>query len=237
VSTLEKPLFKVWTSHYDFSEINRTNFKTIFQCYFKLTTKKITLLAMLLVLNILFNFFSKFLLGSIPGIGGFLTFNVTIWTIFIAYIAFNFFYSFILLEITTWFRLLYDPNIPGIIAINLNDLTFLFFLAFFVFVINIIRFRIQKDFSLKKRRITYYWTLLVGLILALFVTASFDVLYNWGFMIDLYNKMFGLSFNPGEWWLLITIFWFNLVQGLINIGLFSLVFKPAYFLINLYFAN
>jgi len=237
MSTLEKPLFKIWTSHYDFSEIDKNNYKVIFKNYFKLTTKKITLLAMLLVLNLLFNLFSKFLLGSIPGIGGFLTFNITIWTIFIAFIAFNFFYSFLLLEISTWFRLVYDPNIPGILAINLNDLTFLLFLAIFVFVINVIRFRIQKDFSLKKRRITYYWSLLIGLFLAMIVTASFDVLYNWTFMIDLYNNLFNLSFNPTDPWLLITIFWFNLVQGLLNIVLFSLVFKPAYFLVNSYFSN
>jgi hypothetical protein len=65
--------------------------------------------------------------------------------------AFNFFYTFFMLEITVWFRLFYDPNIPGIVAINLNDLTFLILLTIFSFLFNLIRFSFQKDYSLKKK--------------------------------------------------------------------------------------
>jgi hypothetical protein len=153
----------------------------------------------------------------------------------VTFMAFNFFYSVIFLELSVWFRVLYDPNIPGLIAINLNDLSFLICLALFSFLLNRLRFHLQKDYSPTKKVWGYFWTLIVSLIMATLVVSALDVLYNWGFLITVYNKWYGLAFEPNTSWLLITIFWFNIVQAIINILIFSAIYKISYTLIDKYF--
>jgi len=231
----QKPEFKIWTNTYDFCEVNPTNRRKVTKEYFQISTKKITLLGLLFAVNVVFTLISRFLLGAIPGIAGFLTFNITLWTIFVTFMAFNFFYSVIFLELSVWFRVLYDPNIPGLIAINLNDLSFLICLALFSFLLNRLRFHLQKDYSPTKKVWGYFWTLIVSLIMATLVVSALDVLYNWGFLITIYNKWYGLAFEPNTSWLLITIFWFNIVQAIINILIFSAIYKISYTLIDKYF--
>jgi riboflavin transporter FmnP len=108
-------------------------------------------------------------------------------------------------------------------------------LTIFSFLFNLIRFSFQKDYSLKKKSWGYFWTLIIAMIVATMFTSALDTLYNWGFMIEFYNVYYQLAFDPNAAWILITIFWFNLIQSIINILIFSLFYKTAYTLLNLYF--
>lgn len=199
-----------WGYKTDLSELNFRNAHLIWRDYFKLTTKKIVLMALMLALNIVVTIFSRYVLGLIP-IAGFFVIEISFFTVLLFLMMTNFFYTFIFLEITVWFRFLLGSEPIGLIAMNLTDGFFLIFfaLSIFLFKMWLVRFQIKNRFKkLFIFEIVAYCVITV-------LTAAFAVLMNWAFLLDLY-------FVPVTKSILGLIFGLNIAKSAIN-GVFYFV--------------
>lgn len=225
-------VYKIWKNHFDIAEINHSNYHQL-KKQFKLTTRKISFLAMLLVVNVVFSVISFFALGLLP-IGGFLTFNITFWIYLISYMGVGFFYTVFLLEIGTWFRMALGTDAISCLAINLSDLTMLIVFFLVCFLINYLRIKVMEIKTPQSRVLGYLFSIIISYLFASLIAAGFDVLYNKYFLIDVFYSNGGgrpTEIKP----LLIIVFWFNLVQYLINLLIFLPTFKVDYVLLNRYY--
>lgn len=225
-------VYKIWKNHFDIAEVNHHNYHQL-KNQFKLTTWKISFLAMLLVVEIIFSVISFFALGLFP-VGGFLTFNIIFWIYLISYMGVGFFYTGLLLEIGTWFRMALGTDVTSCLAINLSDLTMLIAFSGLLFLINYVRIRITAIKTSQSRILGYLFSIIISYLLASLIAAGFDVVYNKYFLIDVFYSNNGGKPNQIKP-LLIIIFWFNLVQYLINLLIFLPTFKVNYVLLNRYY--
>ncbi|ATG97285.1 hypothetical protein [Mesoplasma lactucae] len=229
-----KPKYKVWTNHYDLSEINHSNWKDLIKQEFKINTKTITFLAMMLTLNIIFEVISRFVLGLFP-VGGFLTFNINFWIYIITFMGAGVFYTILMIEVGSWFRMALGNDAVSCLAINLSDLTMFLFFFVIIFLINFTRVKLMKIETNKQKQVGYLISLIIAYVLATLITSGMDVVYNKYFLIDLYYSSGGKPTDLKP--ILITVLWFNIVQYLISLVIFIPTYKVDYLLVNKYFGQ
>lgn len=210
----------------DLAEINRFNYRILLRDYFRLTTKKITLMAMLLALNFVLTIFSKYVLGLAP-IAGFFVLEISFVTILMFALINNFFYSFIFLEITIWLRLALGSEPIGLLAMNLVDGFFLIIFCFAVFCFK--RIMVQKQSSNWMKKLFVFEIIMLSVITLL--TSAVAVLLNYSFLLQLYfpqwTKKEILTLLP-------IIFSLNIAKYFLNVFLYSLTFKPLVLLARHY---
>lgn len=214
----------IWNYKSDLAEINAKNYRLVFQDYFRLSTKKITILAMILALNIVMTIFSKFVLGLIP-VMGFFVIEISFFTVLIFLMISNLFYSLIFLELTVWFRVLLGSEPVGLIAMNITDGIFLIFFAFLIFLFKVIAVRLQITNFFKK---LFYFEIIAGLLVIL-LTSGMAVLMNYWFIL----KLYGVHQDQIKGYLPL-IFAFNILKYFINVLIYFGVYQPLMVLIKRY---
>jgi len=120
------------------------------------------------------------------------------------------------------------------LAINLSDLTMLIVFSGLLFLINYVRIRVMEIKTSRSRVLGYLFSIIISYLLASLIAAGFAVVYNKYFLLDVFYSNSGgkpKEIKP----LLIIVFWFNLVQYLINLLIFLPTFKVNYVLLNRYY--
>lgn len=210
----------------DLAEINRFNYRILIRDYFHLTTKKITLMAMLLTLNLVLTIFSKYVLGLMP-IAGFFVIEVSFVTILMFALINNFFYTFIFLELTIWLRLALGSEPIGLLAMNLVDGFFLIIFCFAVFCFKRVIVKQKSENWIKK--LFVFEVVVLSLIILL--TSAFAVFINYSFILQLYFPQWT---KKEATTLLPLIFALNIAKYFLNVFLYLLTFKPLVILARRY---
>ncbi|ATZ18844.1 hypothetical protein ESOMN_v1c04620 [Williamsoniiplasma somnilux] len=221
--------YRIWSHKYDLSEINKKNYKHVLKEYFALKTSRITILAMLLALNVIFTLISKFLLGMLP-IAGFLVVEITFFTILLTQLITNFFYSLIFLELTVWMRMMFTGTTPvELIAMNLVDGFFLIVFTLLIFLTKL--FLVQKQlFKESKNFKIIVLIYVIASVIVVLLTAAFAVWMNDAFLLDMYGVDDSFKTSTMYW----TIFGFNILKYSVNVIIFLMLYKVTIILINRY---
>ncbi|QHX36486.1 ECF transporter S component [Spiroplasma sp. BIUS-1] len=224
-------VYGFWNHKYDFSELNKYNYKEVLKDTFKLDIKRVSILAMLFALEIVLTVINKYTLGFLTL--GFFTIEVSFVGVLFIYLSSNILYASLLGVLANCLRLALGSDPVGILIMSLLDVTFLIFFA-------TIFFFLKKYWLLKvksKNQIKYYIAIIVitGLI-ATFITSGFALLYNDTFIFEMYRKLYGDVIpqkNTTEWYsLLLASMGVTIAKFAFSIILFSFCIKPLVNLIN-----
>lgn len=190
--------------------------------YFKLSTKKVAFIGIVLALNIVLALFGRFVLALLP-LGGFLVIEITFFTYLISLFIVNGFYAIVLMFIATWFRLVIGDQWIGVLGINVDDLSvFIVFWSFYKLFDKIIA---TKKSNIIKMIIVSIITSFIAAI----ASGGFGVLYNYLFLLDLYSAMYKIPDLKNVEFLMLT-FWFNILKYAINFLIFILSVKVIFIL-------
>jgi riboflavin transporter FmnP len=182
--------------------------------YFRIDTKRITILAMMVAMNVVMMFFSKYVLGLIP-IYNFLVVEVTFFTYLIMLIVTNEFYTLIIIGICSWLRIpAVNDEWVGVLSMNIIDgVAILIIAALYRLLFKALRI----DNKTKKTYVAMSIALGVGTIAIAAVAVGMNVALS----LPLYNKMYGINFTGHALTVyLAVVFGFNILKFTIN----SLIF-------------
>jgi riboflavin transporter FmnP len=185
--------------------------------YFRIDTKRITILAMMVAMNVVMMFFSKYVLGLIP-IYNFLVVEVTFFTYLIMLIVTNEFYTLIIIGICSWLRIpAVNDEWVGVLSMNIIDwVAILIIAALYRLLFKALRI----DNKTKKTYVAMSIALGVGTIAIAAVAVGMNVALS----LPLYNKMYGINFTGHALTVyLAVVFGFNILKFTIN----SLIFMAG----------
>ncbi|AXK51424.1 hypothetical protein [Spiroplasma alleghenense] len=186
--------------------------------YFKLTSLRVSFLALILALNIVLAVFSKFVLGliQIPPVT-FLVLELTLITYFILLYVINLFYTIVFIFLATWMRFFIGDEPIGMLAMNLIDIVSV--LTFWIVNFLVYKLVIGYIKTQKQHLITLYISQGTAGLFAAFAAAGFGVLINWAFLL----KLYGVPEESRDY-LLIPILIFNFVKIVINLIIYLSIF-------------
>jgi riboflavin transporter FmnP len=173
--------------------------------YFRIDTKRITILAMMVAMNVVMMFFSKYVLGV----------EVTFFTYLIMLIVTNEFYTLIIIGICSWLRIpAVNDEWVGVLSMNIIDgIAILIIAALYRLLFKALRI----DNKTKKTYVAMSIALGVGTIAIAAVAVGMNVALS----LPLYNKMYGINFTGHALTVyLAVVFGFNILKFTIN----SLIF-------------
>ncbi|AGR40952.1 hypothetical protein [Spiroplasma taiwanense] len=190
--------------------------------YFKLTSHRIALLAIVLALNICLSFISVYLFQGFAFLG-FLRYEITFISYLICLKAINLFYSSLIVIIASWMRFIgIDPMAEwvGVLTMNLSDLFAICIFALFFYFSNI--FFKNKNYEVLK-------TFIIALIVSILVS-FWNIILNFSFILYLYDKFYGNSSGVflefKTWWYAGVLFGFNISKYMFNFIIFLSLIKP-----------
>ncbi|AHI52655.1 hypothetical protein [Spiroplasma culicicola] len=185
--------------------------------YFKLSSYKIVLLAMIIALNLILSIISVWVFQWIAIIG-FLRIEISFITYLICWKTINGFYAMLIITPCTWMRYMgFDPNVEpvGLLSMNLSDLFIMGCFILFAWV-----FTIHKSF-----KNVYVKIFIISLIICL-IGSLFNILLNFTFLLDLYSFYFGVSFDYlKSWWYAGILTGYVYLKYMINLIMFISIYK------------
>lgn len=193
---------------------------------FKLNTQKIIYISMLLTIYGILSVFAKLLPPIFLGI---LKIEFTDFIFLFALDIVNWFYSFILIIITTWSRFLYLPEEPvGLTALMLSDIVMLIFFILLRYIFTIILF---SSFKKKSKKVKTLSINIIAVILTTILTSLTMVLFNYLFILKWYAYLGYIPLEKVDKYKsqLAAIFLpFNLIKFSINSFLYILTFPLSW---------
>ncbi|QEH61609.1 hypothetical protein SCHIN_v1c04120 [Spiroplasma chinense] len=180
--------------------------------YFSFSTKRITMMAMILVLNIFLSWISVLIFQPFL-IGGFLRLEISFLSYLICWRMINGFYAIILVFPATWMRFIgIDPTAEpiGIMAMNLSDLFCMSITVLFGWI-----FRTKVNMEFKG---SMYIKMIIVALIAIFLTSCWNTLLNYVFILELYGA--GALKNT---WFMATLFGFNVLKFTMNFGFYLII--------------
>ncbi|WP_339029516.1 ECF transporter S component [Spiroplasma endosymbiont of Cantharis nigra] len=226
--------YNFWSHKYDFAEINRYNWRMVLKDNFVLDIKRISLLAMLFAIEILFTIISKYTIGGLAIAEAF-TIEISLIGILFIYLTTNVFYAAIFNIAANSLRMVLPlpSNYIGVLAMTISDLTFIISFAIIFFSLKkIVLFKIKKENQLK-------WYLLLIAIsgtLAIMISAFISLICNQHFIFEWYEVLYpGIvpEKNSYGWNILLwTGFGVSIAKLGVNLIIFLLTTKLLVKLIN-----
>ncbi|AGR41952.1 ECF transporter S component [Spiroplasma diminutum] len=227
-------IYGFWSHKYDFSEINKYNWKLVFKDTFGLDIKRISLLSMLFALEIVITIISKYLMGALT-IFQFYTVEFSLIGILFIYLSTNWLYASIICIFSNFLRVILPApsDFIGVLAMTLSDISFLItFAIVFLILKKIILFKVKKD-----NQIRWYITIIVlSGIIAMISSAFLSMLANHYFIFDMYNTLYPGIMPEKNSVLWISYLWsgfiVSVIKFTINVFTFSFFIKLLVNLIN-----
>lgn len=202
-------------------EFSRLKHKT-WKSYFRLTSFKITLLALLLALNIIFAVIGTFVLSSIP-IMGFLVVEITFFTYLVIFHTINLFYVIIFICIATWIRYFLKPDPIGLMTLNIDDV---FMICVYAIFFNLFTFFVKFKKINKETKQSKYIIVIFTFLISMIIVAFMNTFIVWLFVLDLYKKFYQLNLNKNNITLLAILYGFNILKYSINLLIYLPIIEP-----------
>ncbi|ALD66167.1 ECF transporter S component [Spiroplasma cantharicola] len=180
--------YSFWGHKYDFAEINKYNWRMVLKDNFVLDIKRISLLAMLFAIEIVFTIISKYTIGGLAIAEAF-TIEFSLIGILFIYLATNVCYAALFNILANSLRMVLPlpSNVIGVLAMTISDLSFIIFFAFIFFLLKrSILFKIKKENQMK-------WYLLLIVIagaLATIISALISFACNQNFIFQWYSTLY-----------------------------------------------
>ncbi|WP_026389694.1 ECF transporter S component [[Acholeplasma] multilocale] len=219
--------YKLWRHKFDFAEINKRNYHKIIRDYFKLSTKKITVLAMLLAIEVVLTAVTGNIMRLIP-LNGFFVIEFSFFMILLILLATNLFYAMLIFLASTWMRMGITGAEPvGLIAMTITDGSFLLLFAFLIFLI---KFFLVRTNNTREQNIKFIkYSNIVILFVMVIVVSGIGVLINWTFILSMY----GIP-DEASGAMLWPIFGFNILKYSLNAIIYMSMYKAMIGLVNIY---
>ncbi|AKX34453.1 hypothetical protein SLITO_v1c08380 [Spiroplasma litorale] len=198
-----------------FLTTKKQKWKKFVDNYFKLNTKKITYLSLLLAVNVLLSFICFITLSKVAFLG-FLRVELSFVTYIVIWKSVNSFYATIMIFLGTWIRFGWiDNDFVGLISLNISDL-----LAFWIYLLLNMLF---SRFINHKKKVNFYLMNIASFSLCIVSVGLINVILNFTFLLPMYIYFLGY-YSSTEYFLeTLKLNWF--LYGLIIFGFNALKYS------------